>query len=69
MATKYPHLFSPIQLGPVKIKNRIYQSVGEILLSERDRGFTKRYIEYYAERAKNGVGLFITGHVKMESKN
>ena len=68
MALKYPNLFTPVKLGPVQIKNKLFQSVGEILLSERDRGFTKRYVDYYAERAKNGVGLFITGHVKMESK-
>ncbi len=68
MALKYPHLFSPVKLGPVQIKNRLFQSVGEILLSEQDRGFTKRYVDYYAERAKNGVGLFVTGHVKMECK-
>ena len=65
---KYKHLFAPIKLGNVEIKNRLFQSVGELLLSENDRGFTKRYIDYYAERAKNEVGLFITGHVKMESK-
>lgn len=65
---KYPNLFSPVKLGNVQIKNKLYQSVGEIHLSERDRGFTKRYVDYYAERAKNGIGLFITGHVKMESK-
>ena len=68
MALKYPNLFTPVKLGPVQIKNKLFQSVGEILLSEKDRGFTKRYVDYYAERAKNGVGLFITGHVKMESK-
>ncbi len=68
MALRYPHLFSPVKLGPVQIKNHLFQSVGELLMSERDRGFTKRYVDYYAERAKNGVGLFITGHVKMESK-
>lgn len=68
MALKYPNLFSPVKLGPVEIKNKLFMSVGELQLSERDRGFTKRYIEYYEERAKNGVGLFITGHVKMECK-
>lgn len=68
MALKYPNLFSPVKLGPVQLKNKLFMSVGELHLSERDRGFTKRYIEYYEERAKNGVGLFITGHVKMESK-
>lgn len=65
---KYPTLFTPYKLGPVQLRNRLFQSVGQIALSETERGFTKRYIDYYAERAKNGVGLFITGHVKMESK-
>lgn len=65
---KYEKLFSPYQLGPVKLRNHLFQSVGQIALGSDDRGYTQRYIDYYAERAKNGVGLFITGHVKMESK-
>ena len=65
---KYKNLFSPYKLGPVQLKNRLFMSVGELSLSELDRGFTRRYIDYYAERAKNGVGLMITGHCKMESK-
>lgn len=65
---KYPKLFTPYKLGPVQLKNRLFQNVGQVALSENERGITKRYIDYYAERAKNGVGLMITGHVKTESK-
>ena len=66
---KYEHLFAPIDLGPVHLKNRIFMSPMHPNLSESPNGhFTKRYIEYFKERAKNGVGLIMTGHIKAERK-
>ena len=64
----YPNLFSPVNLGGVRIRNKLFMSMGNMMLAENGRGFTQRYIDYFAERAKNGVGLLFTGHVKMESK-
>ena len=64
---RYEKLFSPIHLGSVEIKNRIFMSPMHVNLSESPNGhFTKRYIDYYRERARGGVGLIITGHVKAE---
>lgn len=64
---KYPNLFEPISLGTVQLKNRIIMSPMHVNLSEDSYGqYTKRYIDYFAERAKGGVGLIITGHVKAE---
>lgn len=64
---KYQHLFTPIELGSVKIKNRVFMSPLHPNLSENPNGrYTKRFIDYYEERAKNDIGLIITGHVKAE---
>ena len=64
---KYETLFTPIDLGPLHIKNRIFMSPMHPNLSESPNGhYTKRFIDYFAERAKKGVGLIMTGHVKAE---
>ncbi len=65
---KYPNLFSPVTLGGVRLRNKLFMSMGNMMLAENGRGFTQKYIDYFTERAKNGVGLLMTGHVKMESK-
>lgn len=63
----YEKLFTPIDLGPVHVKNRIYLAPVQAGLSSGTYGgMTKRYIDYFAERAKGGAGLIITGHVKAE---
>lgn len=64
---KYEKLFTPIDLGPIHVKNRIFMSPMHPNLSETPDGvYTKRFIDYFAERAKKGVGLIMTGHVKAE---
>lgn len=62
-------LFQPLRIGNVEIKNRISMSPMDIYgLSTSDGGFSERAIDYYVERAKGGVGLIITGLVKVENE-
>ena len=63
--TQFKYLFTPLKIGSITIKNRIFQS-----------GITQNYEElvddyaltnersacYYAERAKGGAGLLIMGY-------
>ncbi len=56
---KFPHLFSPVQVGPVTIKNRIY-STGHMTMMPRDGKVTDDLIAYHEARAKGGAGLIIT---------
>ena len=57
----YPLLFQPLDLGPVRLKNRILMgSMHTGLEHYGDEGF-RRLGAYYAERAKGGVGMIITG--------
>jgi 2,4-dienoyl-CoA reductase (NADPH2) len=59
---KYPHVFSPLQIGPHRLKNRILMgSMHTGLEDQPDAG--GRLAAYFAERARGGVGLIITGGI------
>ena len=58
----YPHLFEPLDLGFVKLKNRILMGSMHTGLEEERGGFGKM-AAYYAARARGGVGLMVTGGV------
>ncbi|HET8706901.1 MAG TPA: NADPH-dependent 2,4-dienoyl-CoA reductase, partial [Pseudomonadales bacterium] len=57
---KYPLLFSPLDLGHTQLKNRILMGSMHTSLEEAPNGF-ERLAAYFAERAKGGVGMIITG--------
>ena len=59
--TRYPHLFSPLQIGPVKARNRIMQTA-HVKLFTTDGIDSLRNVAYQVERAKGGAGLLITGN-------
>lgn len=64
-----PKLFSPIQIGKVEIKNRIAMApMGTLGMANADGSLKPTTIDYYAERAKGGVGLIITGLTAVERK-
>lgn len=63
----YQKLFEPGYIGNLKIKNRIVMSPINTHFTIGDPSvLTERYFEYYKARAKGGVGLIITTHVKAE---
>ena len=56
----YPHLFTPLDLGHVTLRNRVV--MGSMHTGLEDRAWdTNRLAAYFAERARGGVGLIITG--------
>jgi 2,4-dienoyl-CoA reductase (NADPH2) len=59
---RYPHIFSPLDLGFTRLKNRILMGSMHTGLEEADNGFP-RMAEYFAERARGGVGMIITGGI------
>jgi 2,4-dienoyl-CoA reductase (NADPH2) len=59
---RYPHLFSPLDLGFTRLKNRAIMGSMHTGLEEADNGFA-RLAAYYAERARGGVGMIITGGI------
>lgn len=55
-------LFDPIQIGTMTLKNRIVLApMGTT--SDQTYGFNRQDVQYYAERAKGGAGLVLTGAV------
>jgi 2-enoate reductase len=65
MSEKFTHLFSPVKIGKVEIRNRIAMMPMGIfsprLMNQRTGAYTKDGADYYIERAKGGTGLIITG--------
>ncbi len=60
MAGPYPHLAEPIQVGALRLKNRfVMGSMHSGLEGHPDR--FDSLARFYAERAKGGAGLIITG--------
>ncbi|MCZ6553914.1 MAG: mycofactocin system FadH/OYE family oxidoreductase 2, partial [SAR324 cluster bacterium] len=57
--SQYRHLFTPIALGPVKVRNRVVFSAHLTNFAE-DNAPGERLTAYYRERAKGGAGLVIT---------
>ncbi|WP_417722461.1 FAD-dependent oxidoreductase [Salipiger sp.] len=57
--TSYPHLLSPLDLGFTTLANRVL--MGSMHTNLEERGDWNRVAEFYAERARGGVGLMVTG--------
>ncbi|MGD8298032.1 MAG: FAD-dependent oxidoreductase, partial [Desulfobacterales bacterium] len=60
--SKYPHLLAPLDLGFTQLKNRVLMGSMHTGLEELPDGF-ERMAHYYAERARGGVGLLVTGGI------
>ena len=56
----YPNLLSPLDLGFTTLRNRVIMGSMHTGLEDRARD-TDRLAAYFAERARGGVGLIITG--------
>jgi 2,4-dienoyl-CoA reductase (NADPH2) len=59
---RYPLMFSPLDLGFTRLKNRVLMGSMHTGLEEAENGF-ERMAEYFAERARGGVGMIITGGI------
>jgi 2,4-dienoyl-CoA reductase-like NADH-dependent reductase (Old Yellow Enzyme family) len=57
---RYPHLFAPITINKLTIRNRIISTAHAEVYAENGLP-GERYIRYYEEKAKGGVGLCICG--------
>ncbi len=56
----FQYLFTPIKIGPVTIRNRIFSPPHGTVFAELDGLPNERMAYYHAERAKGGIGLIIT---------
>ncbi|MET7441979.1 FAD-dependent oxidoreductase [Streptomyces sp. NPDC004082] len=60
--SRYPHLLNPLDLGFTTLPNRVIMGSMHVGLEEAERGF-ERMAEFYATRARGGVGLIVTGGI------
>ena len=61
-AALYPHLLAPLDLGFTTLRNRTLMGSMHTGLEEKPGGF-ERMAAYFAERARGGVGLMVTGGI------
>ncbi|MGE4328331.1 MAG: FAD-dependent oxidoreductase [Pseudodonghicola sp.] len=59
--TEYPHLLAPLDLGFTTLKNRVL--MGSMHTGLEETGDWNRVAEFYAERARGGVALMVTGGI------
>ncbi|MBW1780516.1 MAG: FAD-dependent oxidoreductase [Deltaproteobacteria bacterium] len=57
---RYSKMFEPASIGTLKVKNRLIMAPMGTRLASESGAVTQRQIQYYAERAKGGVGTIIT---------
>ncbi|MGQ4275513.1 FAD-dependent oxidoreductase [Pseudidiomarina sp. E22-M8] len=62
MASAYPHLLKPLDLGFTQLRNRVLMGSMHTGLEEEKHGFDK-LAAFYEARAKGGVGLIVTGGI------
>ena len=55
----YPNLLRPLDLGHITLPNRVL--MGSMHTGLEEHGDWNRVAEFYAERARGGVGLMVTG--------
>lgn len=62
MNSKYQHLASPITIGSVTIKNRMFMAPMDTGFGNNEYGgFTQAGIDYFVRRAEGGFGLLFSG--------
>ena len=58
----YPHLFAPLDLGFTTLPNRVLMGSMHTGLEDRASDYD-RLARYFADRARGGVGLMVTGGI------
>lgn len=69
METYFDHLFSPIKIGNMILKNRIVHAPTDVSSSHADGEVSERDIHHHSEIAKGGVGMLIVGATSPDGKS
>ncbi|MBQ6622202.1 MAG: FAD-dependent oxidoreductase [Mogibacterium sp.] len=57
MVKQFPHIFEPIQIGKLRVRNRINMSAMTTLYAGSDGEVTDQLVQYYGARARGGAGM------------
>lgn len=57
-AAAFPLLFSPLEVGPVRLKNRVLSSGHDTVMADHGQ-VTDQLVAYHRARAEGGVGLIV----------
>ena len=66
---QYEKLFSEGRIGSVTLKNRVVMAPMEVGMANPDGTPSEQLIAYYEERARNGLGLLITGITRVNGRH
>jgi len=58
---QFEYLFTPIKIGNVTVKNRIYNPPHATIFADQNFLPSEKQVYYFAERAKGGAGLIVIG--------
>ncbi len=61
VAKKFPHLFSPLKLGPLTLKNRIEAAPTSLAELSPEGYLTRDNIAYYRLKARGGAAIVTIG--------
>ncbi|MBN2027099.1 MAG: FAD-dependent oxidoreductase [Actinobacteria bacterium] len=64
---QYPHLFSEGRIGNVTVRNRTVMVPMATGMANYDGTPSQQIVDYYEERARNGLGLLITGIIRVNN--
>jgi 2,4-dienoyl-CoA reductase (NADPH2) len=62
---EFPHLFSPIKINNMQLKNRVVLTAMHLFYTPEGR-VTDRLTDFYTVRARGGVGLIIVGGCRID---
>ncbi len=61
MAQEFKYAFTPLKLGPITVKNRIFCQAHTTRFTKEKALPDDRYVDYIRERARGGFGMIICG--------
>jgi 2,4-dienoyl-CoA reductase (NADPH2) len=67
--THLPHLFSPVKIGRLELRNRLVMAPMETCYANPDGVPSPRTIAYYEARARGGVGLITLGACTVDARH
>ena len=62
-------LFSPVRVGGMEVKNRLVLAPMSTNLGSEDGQVSQALIDFFAARARGGMGLIVTGDVTMDTRS